>query len=223
GLAGEALLDAAYQRVKLLLDLAGSALAFAGAHAPSYAERPAAFARLCPAVPALAAVLPASFASDLAQAARAKTAPAAADLAAPSAAHVRRALVATVPALAAVLRWELQALLGVEAPLPALLEGWLRRPGLRRRAWEWARVALHPLPAPLPLSPLRGARLFWRSTPRGLLDAAGALAYLGLAGERPAPGAVARLLPLRRRALPCTPPDERRAVVALWRWCVRNG
>ena len=42
----EALLGLGYQRLKLRLDLAGSALAFAGRHVSAYAERPAAFAAL---------------------------------------------------------------------------------------------------------------------------------------------------------------------------------
>jgi O-antigen/teichoic acid export membrane protein len=53
--SGEALFDLAYQRLKLTLDLAGSALAFDGGHVSSYAERPEAFAALLRRTPALAA------------------------------------------------------------------------------------------------------------------------------------------------------------------------
>jgi hypothetical protein len=167
GLAGEALLDVAYQRVKLVLDLAGSALAFAGSHAASYAERPAAFERLLARTPELAARLPAGFEQELE------------------------------------------------------LARWAGGQPARRRLREWAKLALHPNPAPLRLSPRRALALARHSTPRALLYAAGMLAYLDLAGTAAAVD-VRPLLPLAPPALPRTRAEARRAVTALWRWCARN-
>jgi hypothetical protein len=228
GLAGEALLDVAYQRVKLVLDLAGSALAFAGAHATSYAERPAAFARLLARTPGLAARLPAGFESELARAARAKLDPSGEPLLPPGdagtqRAWLRRRIVDGVPALSAFLVWELEELTGQHAPLDVLLERWAGTASRYRRLREWAKLALHPNRAPLPVSPLRAVVLARRSTPRALLYRAGALAYVHLArGGQPAGADVASLLPLAGRAAPRTPAAARGAVTALWRWCIRN-
>jgi predicted nucleotidyltransferase len=225
-LSGEALLDVAYQRLKLRLDLAGSALAFAGRHVSSYAERPRAFAALLADTPALAAVVPPDFAGDLEQAARAKLAPdldelLPADPPGGPRAWVRAEIRRGAPALAAVLRWELGQLLGSDAPLPSLLERWAVAQPWRRRARQWAKLALHPIPSPLPLSARRAARLAARSTPRALTYAAGAVAYLALGEDGPASGAAARLLPLGGPP-PTSAANERAAITAFWRWCIRN-
>ena len=228
GLAGEALLDVAYQRVKLVLDLAGSALAFAGAHATSYAERPAAFARLLASTPRLAARLPPHFERELERAARAKLDPSGEPLlphgdAGAQRAWLKRRIVDGVPALSAFLVWELEELTGRHAPLNALLARWTAMPSRSQRLREWVKLALHPNRAPLPVSLRRALALARRSTPRALLYAAGALAYVDLArdGSR-APTDVRPLLPLADRAAPRTPAAARAAVTALWRWCVRN-
>jgi hypothetical protein len=224
--SGEALFDLAYQRLKLTLDIAGSALAFDGGHVASYAERLAAFAALLQRVPALAARLPADFDDELARAARVKLAPQPDDVL-PAAsldeqrAWIRERIGAAVPALAALLRWELGTLLGADAPLPVLLERWVAAPSWARRARQWARLAIHPMPAPQPLSPQRVARLAWRSTPRALVHAAGALAYLGLAEHASVRGLASRLLPMAGPP-PATAAAERAAVTTFWRWCVRN-
>ena len=228
GLAGEALLDVAYQRMKLVLDLAGSALAFAGAHATSYVERPAAFARLLARTPQLAARLPATFESELERAARAKLDPSAEPLlpegdAASQRAWLRRRIVDGVPAVCAVLVWELEQLTGARAPLDVLLTRWAGATSPARRLREWVKLALHPNRAPLPVSPLRALALARRSTPRALLYSAGALAYLDLArGGASGLTEIAALLPLAGRAAPRTPVAARGAVTALWRWCIRN-
>jgi predicted nucleotidyltransferase len=225
-LSGEALLDVAYQRLKLRLDLAGSALAFAGRHVSSYAERPRAFAALLAATPALAALVPKDFGGDLEQAARVKLAPELDDVLPAHApggprAWVRAEIRRSVPAVAGVLRWELGALLGGDAPLSVLLERWAVAQPWRRRAREWAKLALHPMPSPLPLSARRVARLVARSTPRALTYAAGAAAYLALGEDGPASGAAARLLPLGGPP-PASAAGERAAITAFWRWCLRN-
>ena len=223
--SGEALLDVAYQPVKLRLDVAGSALAFAGGHVASYAERPRAFAALLARTPALAAQLPGDVGARLERAARLKLAPEADDLLPPASpagarAWVRREIAAAMPVLAGVLRWELGQLLGGDAPLPALLERWIAAPSWRRRARAWVKLAVHPLPAPLPLSAWKAVGLARRSTPRALVCAAGTAAYLALGGVH-ATGAAARLLPLAGPA-PGSAAAERAAVTAFWRWCVRN-
>jgi predicted nucleotidyltransferase len=225
-LGDEALLDVAYQRIKLTLDVAGSALTFAGRHASSYAERPRAFAALLADTPALAARLPETFTKELARAARAKLHPSIGDVLPGGPAEARRArlragIAAGIPALAVVLRWELAQLVGGDAPLPALLERWVDAQPWRHRARGWVKLARHPLPAPRPLSVRRATALAARSTPRALVHAAGATAYLALADDGPATGAAARLLPLAGRA-PTGADDERAAITAFWRWGIRN-
>jgi len=222
----EALLDVAYQRLKLRLDLAGSVLAFAGRHVSSYAQRPRALAALLADTPALAARLPPTFGAAVEHAARAKLAPARDDLIPPDPpggprAWVRAEILRALPALTAVLRWELGCLLGGDAPLPELLDRWVRAQPWRRRARQWAKLALHPMPAPLPLSARRAVRLAARSTPRALTYAAGATACLALGGDGLARGATARLLPLGGPA-PASAAEERAAITAFWRWCLRN-
>jgi hypothetical protein len=228
-LAGDAWLQAAYQRMKLSLDLAGSALAFVGSHTALYRERPAAFARLVAETPSLANRLPETFLAELHWAGWAKSDPAGAlaslGFVAPPAgvrARLREAMLAAVPATTAVLTWELQQYLGADEELPALLTRYARTPGLGRRLYDWAKLILNPLPAPLPISHLRAARLVCRSTPRALLYAAAARAYLDLVADGAAPDDVGRLLPVPGTAGLTDRAGQRRAIVALWRWAVRN-
>jgi hypothetical protein len=226
---GGALLDIAYRRLKVVLDLAGSALAFSGRHCASYGRRPVALARLVAETPSLARRIPEGFDRQLAHAARVKLAPDEYDFARvvgettqAQRATLRAQIVADVPAMTGLLAWELEQFLGTRGDLVRLLRLYVRTPSLARRAWDWAKLLLNPLRAPVPLGALASPPLVWRSTPRALLYAAGALAYADLAARRPDPDAVARFLPLARRARPLDPQAQRRAVVALWRWCVRN-
>jgi hypothetical protein len=224
-LGGEALLDIAYQLVKLRLDVAGSALAFAGCHVPSYAERPDAFAALLARTPALAALLPDDAEGLLARAARLKLAPDAEDLLPAGSPEAQRAwlraeITGAIPALAGTLRWELAGVLGGDAPLPALLQRWIAAPPWRQRLRAWVKLALHPMPSPLPLRARRALALAGQSTPRALVHAAGAAAYLAL-GQARATGAAARRLPLAGPA-PVSAAGERAAIIAFWRWCIRN-
>lgn len=234
---GDRLLDLAYQRLKLSLDLAGSALAFVGAHVSLYRARPAAFGRLVTETPSLAAVLPPNFALEVARAARAKLDPGehfGAFLAEPpedQRQRLRRRMVAAVPAVAALLAWELRELLGAAAgaasvqALPGLLDRLTRAPRLARRLRDWAKLVINPLPAPLPIAHARVARLALATTPRALLYAGAAHAYLalgGLADERAVAARLDRTLPVPADARPRDGASARRAVVALWKWCVRN-
>jgi hypothetical protein len=237
GMRGDALLEAAYQRVKLTLDLAGSALAFVGGHVALYRRRPAEFARLVAETPSLAALLPPAFAVELAQAARVKLDPASAGWPpdGPSTRlrrRLRRQIADAAPATIALLAWELTALLDGEPlagsaaeALPSLLARYARTPALTLRLWDWTRTFVNPRPAPLPIAHARMARLALVSTPRALLYVAGALAYLALAGRgdrRLLDAHVASALPLARADVPREPGAQRRAIVALWKWCVRN-
>ncbi len=225
---GERLLDTAYRQLKLTLDLAGSALAFAGLHSPLYRRRPSAFARLVAETPSLAARLPADFGRALADSARAKAEPAASLPWPPPRplAEERERLRAHIAGAAAVvagfLAWELERLLGLTGDLAGLLDAYLARPSAARRLRDWAKFAVNPLPAPLPVSHLRAARLALRSTPRALLDVAGARAYLALSRSPGTPAALDALLPLAGRHRPRDAAAQRQAVVALWRWGVRN-
>jgi predicted nucleotidyltransferase len=226
----DGLLAAAYQRLKLLLDIAGSALAFAGTHESSYGRRPGAFANLLAETPSLARLLPRGFDGAVAAAARAKLTPEEGQLLATVAgapakeirAWIQHEIRAAIPATTAVLRWELGQLVGVQGDLPSLLGRYLPAPALGRRIWEWAKLALNTLPAPVPVSPLRGARLFWASTPRVLLYAAATLAYLDLIEPNAHARTITTLLPMGRRRVPTTDDEQRKTIVALWRWCVRN-
>ena len=227
-LPADALLDVAYQQVKIVLDLAGSALAFNGLHCASYAERPARLAGLVRETPSLARRLPAGFARELARATGVKLAPDDSDFAGfdgdPVAARrgaVREQLVAALPAMMGLLAWELEQLVGAGGDLDALLDRYLRSQSLGRRAWEWTKLLRNPLPTPLPLSAAAAARLFWRSTPRALIYVAGVRAYRELAASAGV-DPLERGLPLARAAWPQDHQARRRAIVALWRWCVRN-
>jgi len=225
--SGEALFDLAYQRLKLTLDLAGSALAFDGGHVAVYAERPRVFAELLRRTPALAARLPAEFDAELERATELKLAPRPDELLPPGSpaeqrAWIRAQIAAGVPVLAAFLRWELGALLGADAPLPVLLERWVARPSRLRRLRQWARLAIHPMPALRPLSERRVAGPAWRSTPRALVHAAGAHAYLALAGHVPTRGEAARLLPVAAPASRSAAEERAASVTTFWHLCVRN-
>jgi hypothetical protein len=131
-------------------------------------------------------------------------------------------MLAALPAVRAVLGWELQQYLDADDELSVLLARYARTPGLGRRLRDWAKLILNPLPAPLPISPLGVARLAWRSTPRALLYAAAGHAYLDMAADGAAPEEVWRLLPLPGAVRPLDRASQRRAIVALWQWAVRN-
>jgi hypothetical protein len=228
-LAGDAVLEVAYQRLKIVLDLAGSALAFSGVHSPFYADRPRGLARLVRETPSLARRLPATFEGDLARATRAKLAPDDHGFAARSRLSLaaqrqalRSQIVAAVPALTGLLEWELGQLLGPAGSLDLLLDRYLASQSLARRAWDWTKLFATPLAAPLPLSAAGAARLFWRSTPRALIYAAGVRAYRALAEPSAELEPIEHGLPVKRAGARPDPEARRRAIVALWRWGVRN-
>ena len=220
-------LDAGYQQLKITLDVAGSVLAFTGNHTALYRRRPAAFARLLAETPSLQAALPRGFPDEVGQAAAAKMSPAE-HFTLPVQASldeqrdwVRRRIVTAVPGVTGVLGWELTRALGRAGSLEKLLERYADSRPLARRVWDWAKFVLNPRMAPLPVSHARAGQLFLKSTPRALLYVAATLAYLEL-GRTTTSDTIGRLLPLPRSAEPRSPAAQRRAIVALWRWCVRN-
>ena len=226
-LDADGVLDAAYQQLKVTLDVAGSALAFTGNHTALYRRRPAAFARLLAETPSLQAALPAGFPDDVAHAAVAKTSPAE-HFATPTGAAmaeqrewVRRRIVAAIPAVTGMLAWELTRALGRPGTLDELLDRYARSRPLPRRVWDWAKFVLNPRMSPLPISHVRAGRLFLKSTPRALLYVAATLAYRQL-GRAATSDPIGRLLPLPRSLEPRDAAARRQAIVALWRWCVRN-
>ncbi|MGH7312328.1 MAG: hypothetical protein ACREJV_04080 [Candidatus Rokuibacteriota bacterium] len=222
-LAGETLMDAAYQRLKLTLDLAGSALAFAGRHTALYRQRSMAFARLLIETPSLQARLPPEFADELAEAGQAKLDPGShLPLIDATPEELARRMIAGRRATTVILRWELEQLLGTTGTLRDLVSRYARTRTLGHCVWDWAKLILHPLPPPLPISHLRAARLFWSSTPRALLYAAGCRAYLALGDGDGRPVDLASFLPLSARARPADATTLRRTIVALWQWGVRN-
>ena len=220
-LEGDACVDVAYQRIKLTLDLAGSALAFTGLHRASYAARPSSLGGLVRETPSLARRLPPGFERELAEATRIKLAPDESDFIDVRPDTLRAKIVAGIPAILGLLRWELGQLLGDDDELEGLLDRYLRAPSLTARLRDWTKFGLNSLPAPLPISGSAAARLFRRSTPRALIYAAGALAYRDLRHPTPDP-TIGRLLPIDATAWPEDPTAQRRIIVALWRWCVRN-
>jgi len=228
-LSSDALLDVLYQRVKLTLDLAGSVLAFAGVHTALYRRRPAAFARLLRETPSLGRRVPSWFSNELARSTAAKLDPAEHLAWPPDGAglpeqreRLRTTIVSAAPALAAFLHWELEQILRADGELAALLDAYTRTPPMAQRVREWARIVLHPMPAPLPITHGMIARLMWQSTPRAVLYAAGARAYLELAGLATDGNDFMRLLPVAREARPQSAAARRAVVVALWKWCIRN-
>ena len=229
---GEALLDLAYQRLKLALDLAGSALAFDGR--PRVRLRRAAGARsprCCAARPALAARLPAEFDAELERAAARSSSPprpttsCRPDRPPRSARGCAREIAAAVPALAGT------PALGARRPArrrraaadPARALGGARRRWRARAYGNGRKLALHPDAGAAAAERAAGGRGWpWRSTPRALAYAAGAHRLPGARpaatahrrGRGPAPAGGARRRP--------PPPPSAAAITAFWRWCIRN-
>lgn len=211
-----------YHLLKTTLDLAGSALAFAGRHVSVQGERAARFPALLESAPDLRAALPdhAAFVVQLERATRGKLAP------------TRELLLegdmgARVAAVAgwakSIWLWEMRRLLGrPAAPFPELLAGYVRHEAMRDRLRGWAKLYLHPLRPRRAFSPWRAGRFLWRTSPRALTYAAALLACWARTGEGAAdwPERAAALLPVRRAA--GANGLTAGEVGDLWRWLVRN-
>ena len=212
----------AYHVVKITLDLAGSALAFAGQYVSSYAARAGRFASLLDSIPDLRAALPNSngLLEDLDWATRCKLAPTE-DL------LFRRDLQGLVAAISTWAKdlwlWETRQWFGRPAGrFMDLVDEYVGREPRWRRVRGWAKFCLHPLRPPGALSPLKLARFLLRASPQTLTYAAALLIFWSTMGER-RPGygdRAAALLPVRRAV-------NRNGVTAgevgdLWHWLVRN-
>jgi hypothetical protein len=206
-----------YAVVKTLLDMAGSALAFAGIYESRYADRPSALRSLLSERPDLANAIrePGSWLAAVESAAEVKLRPTGAGL---------RALGAAVQAdtlrrwLVDLWRWELGSLLGRRnTSVSELVTGYLLADRPAERLRGWAKYVWHPLrPASAPLTP-RLARLAITAGPRRLVYAAAVLALHGAPGWQED---AARLLPTSAKL--ATEADIRRSIVEAWTWLIRN-
>ena len=212
----------AYQLVKVMLDLAGSVLAFAGRHASRYGDRAAAFAEMLDTFADLRSALPrpGDFVETLRWATRCKLEPSEALLAArpPTA---RKSLVSEWAQ--ALWVWESRRLLGRPlATFSDLVDAYVRQEPLATRLRGWAKLWLHPLRPPRTLSIAQTARWMLRSSPQRLTYGAALIAVWGSGaaknnGRHQAAGS---LLPIRRRAdAPSVTPSE---IGDVWRWLVRT-
>lgn len=206
----------AYAGMKTVLDLAGSALAFAGCYVSPYAERPAAFTALIAARPGLRAAFPdlGGFMAALALAARCKLGP--------SEELLRRAPNQQVAAWATSLwTWEARQMLGSSAQdFLELIDEFVSRESPMVRLKGWIKYCGHPLRPRTALAPLRISRLLLRASPQTLTYAAALLLFQALTAERPDwASRAALLLPVPVRA------GNGRLIAevgALWTWLIRN-
>ena len=211
----------AYQVIKTLIDLAGSALAFSGGHVSRYGERPAAFERLLLATADLRTALPSprAFVTELSRATACKLAPTSEHLA-----HFAHpSVVGSVAAWAkGIWIWEMRRLLGQPSASPLqLLDGFLAHEPLGRRLRGWVKLLLHPLRPSGTFSALRMTRLWWRGSPQALTYAAALLVFWSATGD---PGidlkrSGASLVPVRRAG---SAPVTAAEVSKIWHWLIRN-
>lgn len=209
-----------YQLVKTVLDLAGSALAFAGRYVSSYASRREAFGAFLSSVPELRAALPNAkvFEAELDKAIQCKLAPSSALLAG---GDLRERTAAVLAWARGVWTWEARILLGLPgAAFPELIDGYLSRERLRHRLRGWIKYWRHPLRPPGGVDPLRASRLLFKASPHTLAYAAALLGHAAITEGREE---------WRLRAaslLPVSPAPGKDAVVRqageTWRWLIRN-
>lgn len=213
-------LEAPYQAVKTTLDLAGSALAFAGQHVSRYADRHEAFRALLESSPELRTALPdgAGFLVELGRAIELKLIPSEELLA-------ERLVAEWVAAVSGWARgvwlWEIRRLLGRDSgTLVELVEGYLRAEPLEERLRGWAKFWRHPLRPPGSVSIARGARLFLKASPHRLTYAAACLAcWAGPADAADWSRRAGAWLPVRTAAGTAPSVGD---VTHLWRWLIRN-
>ncbi len=208
----------AYRLVKTTLDLAGSALAFAGEYVSPYGERQKPFDALFAISPELKATIhaPKQFQEELEIATHCKLAPTVELL-------FRDGLSQRVTNVLAWTKgfwlWEMRRLLGhPSGRFPELLEGYLRREPLRQHLKGWIKYLIHPLRPRGGLALFRVGRLLPRASPQTLIYAAALLACDGMVeGREDWEHCAASLLPV-----PPQNGDLRYQVGELWRWLVRN-
>jgi hypothetical protein len=212
--------ETGYQVLKVILDLAGAALAFTGRYVSSYGARRAAFESLLAGMADLRSTLPEPmrFVHDLSCAIEAKREPTIERLAA----LADPASLARVTAWSKALwLWQMRRLLRRPAGrFPELLEGYLGREPFAARARQWAKFALHPFRPQGAFAPARTARLLFHGSPHALTYASAMLVYWSQSGDGGAPylWRAGDLLPVRRRRGPATAHE----VANVWRWLIRN-
>jgi hypothetical protein len=211
-----------YQLVKVILDLSGSAVAFAGRHSGSYAARAAALTELLAACPDLARALPRTgeFVEALRWATLCKLEPS-------EEALLRRpeALDASLVSrwAQALWIWESRRLLDrPEGTFMELLQAYVRHEPVAARLRGWVKLWLHPLRPAKTLSISRTARWILRASPQRLTYGAALIAVWGggSPGASGQPEAAVALLPIRRRSGASS--VARSEIADLWRWLVRT-
>jgi hypothetical protein len=219
--AGEPAEEHAYQLVKTTLDVAGSALAFAGRYADRYADRRDAFDSLLDSSADLRATLPdrAGFMRELDWATACKLAPTD-DLLLDG--HFEEGLRAVVTAAKRLWLWEVRRLLGRAAEsFGELFEAYLGREPAWQRLRGWAKLYRHPLRPPGSVSLGRAARLLFKASPQTLTYGTALLTYWAATGE-PLPGGPARAMSLLPVHVPGSRSPSIQEIGHLWRWLVRN-
>lgn len=220
GTDGSAPEERAYHLVKIPLDLAGSALAFAGRYVSPYAERHNAFVAMLNSMPDLRAALPEpdGFCAELARVVACKLAPT--DTLLLHGASNERAVAVSSWARGFWL-WEMRRLLGrPSGQFSDLLDAYISHESLGERLRHWAKFLHHPLRPSGSIAPLRIARHVWRGSPRTMTYAAALLlCWAGQVDPRWRSRASA-LLPIRKKgnAHEVTASE----VCDLWRWLIRN-
>jgi hypothetical protein len=212
--------DRAYQLVKTILDLAGSALAFAGRYASRYGERPAAFSRLLADCADLRESLPAAaeFERELAWATECKLFPRRETL---LAGDLRARAIRVSGWTRSIWEWEVRTLLDrPRATFPELVEAFLRHEGVGDRLKGWVKYYRHPLRPKQRLGAARSARLLFQASPQTLVYAAALLAHEGAVAGR------SEWIEWAASLVPGPAPPEHGTlapqVYDLWRWLVRN-
>lgn len=208
----------AYQVVKTVLDLAGSALAFAGQYVSSYAARPVALRGLLRQQPELASTIPGAdvFADQVARAAACKLDPSEQGLERFASDDVRAQVLAWARAL---WLWEMQRWQGACAgDVLDVITRYVAHERMPARLRGWVKYWWHPLRPRGRTAWRRLPRLVWRASPHTLAYAAAVLGHQGRIEGRPdLEGRAAALLPALASGH-----DVIAEAGDLWRWLVRN-
>ena len=212
----------AYHRTKVILDLAGSALAFVGHHVSHYSERGRRFRTLLEAEPALRLALsePDRFLGTLDDAVACKLDPTDEHL-------TSLDLKVSGPLQAAWGRglwlWEMQHLLGrTTSGFKDAFEAYISREPMVTRLKGWAKFLHHPLRPAHVLEWPRVLRLLLRASPQTLTYAMALLTQAGVAGEGGTDWQqqLATLAPV-----PISNGSNAhvaREIATLWQWLMRN-
>lgn len=217
----DASLDRAYGAVKFILEAAGSALAGARGHVPSYRERGHVFDKLWGAEPTLATTLSnlENFRYWLEAAIACKLEPSAQRL---SNLQQGLSLAQCIHWGRELWLWQVRRWLGDALDFDDALNLYIRREPMARRLKGWAKFFRHPLRPKGTLSWSRLARLLPQSSPQTLTYAAALLLLDGLshAGCPNDYQQVRALLPVSCETL--TNGQLVDATGGLWTWLIRN-